>query len=482
MSRVPLLLAIPFASILGGCLADGPSTDDSGDDLATAAEELVGTCPVSGTDIHRSLVVTDPEVLSRFSFARVFNKIRSTAGVGANQSSVALFKAWMRTFDVGGVGRCDDPRVDPEGYGLVCPRVPEAKLAQVNPFPATAQVKFLPVGLFDRFDLAPSDGTNCGEYRIVYAMQSTDPNIVGRGFVIFEGALPNPHPTSGIDGCLPIAQFWQDLSNDTDVISRADKLERFYFKGGAIPGVPSLVRASAYGLAVGTSAAPGPGQIRTNFFVDFAEWHLREFKLRKTCTSATDATTCQLAFEHETVKTNPAEELFAGTHPRSAAFATTFVNQVPKLASTNVNQIGMTTREVHDEFESVSQRNDVRYDLVATAGLEQKIQAKLTAIGSTLTPVQILRRATTQTCAGCHQVSNGAALGGGKTWPSSLGFVQIDESSNLSQALTGTFLPRRRNVLESFINARCGAPPPPQAALSGDATETLGGSPVGAAN
>src|SRR6185436_3426806 len=105
------------------------------------------------------------------------------------------------------------------------------------------------------------------------------------------------------------------------------------------------------------------------------------------------------------------------------------------------------------------------------------IKAELTDLGSTLTVNQVLNRATTQTCAGCHMVSNGQALGGGLTWPSSLGFVHIDESSALSPALSGTFLPRRKAVLEKFINDRCasGTAPAP-------ADGTIGGSPEGSPN
>lgn len=106
------------------------------------------------------------------------------------------------------------------------------------------------------------------------------------------------------------------------------------------------------------------------------------------------------------------------------------------------------------------------------------IQAKLTAIGSTLTVNNILDRATTQTCGGCHQLSNGAPLGGGLTWPSSGFFVHVDESGFLSQALTGTFLPHRKTVLEKFINDRCDG-----SAASDEAPgQTIGGSAEGAAN
>jgi len=100
----------------------------------------------------------------------------------------------------------------------------------------------------------------------------------------------------------------------------------------------------------------------------------------------------------------------------------------------------------------------------------------------------VTARATTQTCAGCHELSNDAPLGGGLVWPRSLGFVHIDETRALSPALTTRFLPRRKVVLESFINAAC--TPAAGAAAKGDATArdavddglTVGGSVVGAPN
>jgi hypothetical protein len=76
-------------------------------------------------------------------------------------------------------------------------------------------------------------------------------------------------------------------------------------------------------------------------------------------------------------------------------------------------------------------------------------------------------------------VSPGTDLGGGLTWPGTLGFVHINENGLLSPALTGTFLPFRKNVLENFINANC-APTP--SAEPDDPELTIGGSPVGAAN
>ena len=88
--------------------------------------------------------------------------------VGATQ----LYQQWMSTF---GPADCTDPKIDPNHYGQVCPRTHEFKLASVNPIDPNSKVQFVPVGLFNRFDLAPKSGATCGEYRIVYAMNSTDP-------------------------------------------------------------------------------------------------------------------------------------------------------------------------------------------------------------------------------------------------------------------------------------------------------------------
>ena len=116
-------------------------------------------------------------------------------------------------------------------------------------------------------------------------------------------------------------------------------------------------------------------------------------------------------------------------------------------------------REIHMNYLQ-NKKATLRYIVLETfqAGLEQgssepantalskAIQAELTKIKSTLTPDDILNRATTQSCAGCHEVSTFGlpnALGGGLTWPASNGFTQIDENGNESSALTTVFLPFR---------------------------------------
>ncbi|HEY4058207.1 MAG TPA: hypothetical protein VGM39_16455 [Kofleriaceae bacterium] len=453
-------------------LVAGCATEDSDTDTHDDTAEL-SSCLRVPLSTAKSLAITDPVVLSRFSFERTVTQILTSANVISTETPTQLFQQWMSTY---GSSDCTNPLIDPQHYGERCPRQPEAALATLDPFGQFANVHFKPVGLFNRFDLAPSDGSNCGEYRIIYALD-TGPHLLvqGRGFLIFEAALPNPDPSRGIDACRPIAKFWADRSGDTTPAQTAAALEQFYFTGGVAPGFGPVVDAHNYGL--GTNA----GQIRADMFISNVDWNLREFKTERRCAgiSGSDGTsireTCRLLIDHVSVKNNPANELFQGTHPLSGKFVEDFALSVRALATNDVSTIGMNTGDLFNEFESRSQALDVVYEQLtpATSPLRPAIQRELDAIGSTLDPQDILARATTQTCAGCHQVSNFDPLGGGLAWPKSLGFTQIDEQGNLSVALTGHFLPHRSSVLQHFL---C------DPHTDGDSGLTVGGSQVGAAN
>lgn len=440
-----------------GCLAfTGCTTDAPG--VGQTVDEV--TCPVPTLDTTRSLMVTDPTALANFSFQRVMNAV-ATSGHATN-TPLAMYQAWMATF-----ANCSDPKIDPNGYGIRCPRI-ESTLGAINPFQPTGP-HFTPVALANRFDLAPRSGADCGEYRVVFALQGGN----GRAFIIFEGRLPNPTPASGIAGCAPVADFWAQLSTDPSATSRASKLDNFYFTG--LPGFEPVVAASHYGLANSITAnTRNKGQIRTNMFVQNQQWQLREFQLSKPC--AANAS-CTLSVEHVTAKVNPANELFTGTHANAPAFQSAFLTQIPALSAGTAATIGMTNGNNFNEFESVSSGStDVLYANFTQASFQAQIAAQL--IGSTLTVQNILDRATTQTCAGCHQLSSGlhAQLGGGVVWPSSLGFVQINESSQLSPALTTSFLPQRSTVLTAFLRAQCSGTP------TVDDGTTLSGGPIDAAN
>ena len=67
--RIPALLCI--SSLVVGCTTDDPTDDD----VDVAETEQAVTCPAPAIDTNRSLVVTDPVILAKFSFQRVMNKI-----------------------------------------------------------------------------------------------------------------------------------------------------------------------------------------------------------------------------------------------------------------------------------------------------------------------------------------------------------------------------------------------------------------------
>jgi hypothetical protein len=259
-----------------------------GTGLGAAQPTLVPVPPpcTSNVDILRSLVVTDPIALQRFPLQDVMDQLVTLANV-TNTTGTSLFQQWWsaereRTAnDPGHFPFCDDNGTTLNGYPIDCPR---AESALENFDPST----HFPVALFNRFDMAPLDGSHCGEYRVVYA-KHLDPNdggVGGRNFAIFEAVLPNPNPECGVAGCLPVAEFWAELTDENDPVVRADKLEDFYFTG--LPDFDPVIHPANYGMvgsSVGYGSAGGDqptGQIRTNQFVQF-KWTLREFQLERVC-------------------------------------------------------------------------------------------------------------------------------------------------------------------------------------------------------
>jgi hypothetical protein len=346
------------------------------------------------------------------------------------------------------------------GFPYACPRA-EGNQATVDPFiNPTGPNSYMPIGLFNRFDLAPTNGANCGEYRIVFARRGgqTDGQ---RNLIIFEAMLPNPAPAQGLNGCRPVANFWATLTSNNDVAARAAALKSFYFNG--LSGFMPVVHIDNYG-----NRASNTGQVRTNQFME-SNWLLREFKLKKACS------TCALQFIPVTVKTNPGGSLFSPTssHALAAEFqSTAFPSQVSALAVNNLNTFNMVLADKFNAGESDSQEpptSDANYTAFFGTGastFRSNIQAQI-PLSSGLTPDQIVARAKALSCAGCHQLSNNASLGGGLVWPNSAGFTHVSEMDpqpspeggirfRISQALTTTFLPHRKAVLESFVNTSCG--------------------------
>ena len=165
---------------------------------------------------------------------------------------------------------------------------------------ASAMVRgFIPVAAFNRVDLAPDDGSHCGEQRLIFAKASRVVGLPdGRMTIIFEGRYPNPQPSLGRAGCRPIASFWLSLANpNLSDDARASRLASFFFDGITINGVhlPPVLRFEQF--------TEGMGQIRTNHFIERVKWQLREFNL----VGLDDNT---VKFEAHPVQDSPIAELF----------------------------------------------------------------------------------------------------------------------------------------------------------------------------
>lgn len=439
--------------------------------------------PTDGTRPDPTLVNVDPFVLSRFPLSRVYKQLITLSGLGA-PTAVDLYQQMWDSLDKAANAKfvaphCDDNGSTINGFGIDCPR-PEIVLKDTRP------ETFTPVALFNRFDLSSSDGAICGEYRIIYAMNGnisspypSQPSpsdattigkaapapIAGRDFIIFEGVLPNPKPGCGIEACRPVVKFWEDLaaldpSTAAGQSALADGLEQFYFKG--LSGFEPVVHPEHYGVKGGGGYGQrSGGQIRTNMFVNNVEWQLREFHLVPSCDNAG----CKLLLDPVTVKTNPHHELFnvlaSPADPRAGAFQATFPAQSGALSTDQVALISMAIDDRYNAGQSTSQDFNEDYEVQFNNGapphaFSAAIDSELASLPTPrpdLSADDIARRATTQSCAGCHELSNGVPLGGkvNPTWPFSRRFVHVDESGFLSQALWCVFLPARKTVLDGFF-------------------------------
>lgn len=442
-----------LAASFAACSVPSEAGDEAIDSASAAACVSV--------DPARSLFVTDPEVMAQFPFQDVMNQIVARASVGA-QTSLQLYKQWWDTQNDAAHAQTQGPHCDDQktlgqpsvnGFPIQCPRQ-EGTLAATNPFVGTGPDTYLPIGVVNRFDLAPSDGSHCGEYRVVYGKRSGLTNPLDRNLIIFEARLPNPHPEQGLDGCTDVASFWGDLTNDNNASSRATKLRSFYFTG--LPGfAPVIDPAHFFG------SENGSGQIRTNQFMSgrpylggpplAQQWQLREFRLTRPCAAGV----CRLVVRESSVKNNPFGGLFALSGNSTQAFRDDFLqNQLPLLITNDINAISLSTPLSFNAGQSSEQdaSNDYGAQLAQNPAFAAQIEARLDQLGRPdLSADNAADRATTQSCAGCHQLSPGTNLGGGVVWPASNVFTQIDENRTLSPALTTTFLPHRKQVLEAFL-------------------------------
>ncbi|HEY6557888.1 MAG TPA: hypothetical protein VI072_11475 [Polyangiaceae bacterium] len=480
------LLGIVVSGPLSGC----GSSSELGQDAEgeTAAQSFEMAIPI---DARRSLAITDEQILARFSFRRVLDQLVSQSGV-PGLTALSLFQQWWDTQNPGpglGLGpHCDDttdanglPTLN--GFPYDCRPAPsEGIQAQADPFAeplATNPDAYIPVGLFMRPDLARQSARSCGEYRIVYAKRSGITNNRDRNLIIFEAALSNPRPDGALLGCKPLAAFLANLSSKPQLNVRATDLERLFFTG--VNGFPPAIHVTHFG-----DNAFDLGQIRTNQFINITPsiWTLREFKLVRHFTGSTpDA----LQIVPVTVKNNPFGPLMGASdsHALTPEFQESQASRMVHHLS--VSNFAAESFAFPDPFNSgqshasaSTENNYVLQFASAPESFRSELDAALAARGSTLTATNIIQRAQALSCAGCHRLNNNMDVGGGVTWPRSLGFTHVTENATeivggsqrfvLSEAMVNAFLPERVALLKRLVTEVDPRARTPQATFSGRET------------
>ncbi len=331
--------------------------------------------------------------------------------------------------------------------------------------PSTWINKYQPIALVNRFDLRDTvTFRDCGEARIVYGLNSDVQASNNRNFIIFEAQLPNPTPGSAA-GCLPIAKFWNTLSDMSDVAKRATELRNFYFNGIPAQSIGPVIHKDNY--------APATGQIRTNQFMSNVghPWVLKEFKV--TIENGLSIV------KPVSVKSNPFGELFrfGNSDTRALQFQNDFIANMDTLLTDRDSFFLKVVNDLHNNGESHASSNsgiDETAENKFTVHFNQGTDSFRTAVTNklhvsgvtTLTADKVINRATAMTCGGCHQPSAFGltaenSIATGVSWPDSLNFVHISETLksptqiefDLSPALKTVFLPARKRDFLQYLNS-----------------------------
>jgi hypothetical protein len=455
-------------------------------------------------DPHLSILVSDVETTSQVKFSEVMDQLVKQGG-NSSLTKLALFHQWWDTAgQAPGLGlgpHCDDessPHGDRvnfraismrNGFPYRCPRL-EVLEASSDPFTdESADAGYSAIAFSNRFDLIGADvpdpmrpwrmlTPDCGEYRIVFARnsgKSSDNVGLNRNLIIFEARVPNPESEKGVKGCRPILDFWHGLSDKSISAPARGKLLRDFYLNG-LPGyhVGPVVDIAHYTF--------GTGQIRTNQFLDNNsnqhanpfDWTLREFK-------AVVGSDDRLRIVPDAVKTSPGNDLFrsGSVDPRVASLTLNIRAQIGRLLGAagpangvgDINSIGFSISGTGenafegDEFDF----DRVKMGDVSAAFLADVPNAVLSAnitdalpAGSNLTPINIVNRIRTQTCAGCHHYSGNPHagpddLGGGAVWPNkadaapNMDFTHVSErDDDLQQAFVGN---GKRYAISSAVEA-----------------------------
>ncbi len=440
---------------------------DSGE-TSNWSEIIIGSKSSSGSNVPQaSLLINDPNVLNMtgITLRQVFGNLADYF----DPDAVPLFKqfwASQKSMPVeGSPFICSGAMSD---FPIICDR-PETDVATLSDFEAEQEMNLYQLtAVVNRMDLRKPNWADCGEQRLIFAIPN-DPR--GRNFLNFEARVPNPIQGSA-EGCRPLIEFWQELPN-LNPMDQSMRIRQLFVDFSPESSLPIMTRQNFESMS---------GQIRSNQFMG-GEWLLKEHKLNSGC----DFRRCGVMVETVSVKENPFGPLFDPNLPMSggplaitaADFQSDFVFlALEGLSSANLAELKLQTPEQYNSNQSFAagpETMDNNYLMHFTSGgpspfadqIFSMIFDKTNADGSPLLPEQVVARASTQTCGGCHNpesigisepgVIGTLALPNGDIidrWPRSLDFVHIDEFGNLSPALQDVFIPLRQadfaNVIEQL--------------------------------
>jgi len=460
--------ASPTFGVGGTPILVGPGPVPSptlGIDLGATCDETRGVKSQGA-----ALLVSDPEVLARFTLERVLAQLIETAGAETtplvalqqlfdtqNAAHAAVFPGNVHCDDVLNPAFGNSPPVD-------CPRAEGALASSAGLLSGDDPDGFYPIALVNRFDRIAPNLTTCGNYDILFAKRSGAAQPSNRVFLALRGFLPNAQGT--LANCRPVAELWAGLESDDDPASRADVLEQLYFVG--LPGFEPVVHATHYGLGAGDCGSPVQcGQIQVGQGMQ-EPWQFRQFRPALSEASGTP----ELYFVPSVLPGSPRSELFdpASPDPLGPSFRSQLVGGVAGLSTLKVPRVQFWSSPIYEVGESaVSGPAAPNYlARVNESPLGQQLRGELeNMIGvagggdcpsdDPMSADALLQRMTALSCAGCHApdatIVPDRAIGCGQAWPKSLGVSHVDEHGELSEALSQVFLPHRAELLTMFLQA-----------------------------
>jgi hypothetical protein len=220
-------------------------------------------------EARRTVIETGQDALGGLSLRETLDAALINANTGTPFAADDVYHAIIDSYNTSpgsdpSLPHCDDRQTNGQaslnGYPLACPRIEGSQFDNLD--------SWFPIAFVNRLDLAPTDGSNCGQQRIIFANNLFIGN--GRMLMIIEAQLPNPTPECGVDSCRPIAEFWSSLAAINDPVERGKRLRDAFLTTGTGPFGP-FMNANQLG--------PGGGQIRTNNFNSFP-WTMREFQMQ----------------------------------------------------------------------------------------------------------------------------------------------------------------------------------------------------------